>query len=247
MSGLDEVKSLLLGCEDRWSNLHATIRTWRHTKRAEEARNQMLRRLPPLVPGHHIGGAGSKTPIVQRVAPLLTSNSTAERFGTVATQEEATEYRWVLWLSKPELARLEYRAGSELVTRVTRSTRFWQWSASGRSSGTLKRFPPYFFAQPGDLLPKLQLTRLEETSVLGRKCYGVRATPLIERERWPMMVFHELGAGADEYELVVDAERGVVLRVTAIRTGAVFQVVSVEEITFDNPLGDEVFRPYGFT
>ncbi len=50
-----------------------------------------------------------------------------------------------------------------------------------------------------------------------------------------------LGWGADEYEAVVDAERGVLLRCASRLRDEDFDALEVEEIRFDEPLGREVF------
>ncbi|MBA2617465.1 MAG: hypothetical protein H0U91_04765 [Rubrobacter sp.] len=50
-----------------------------------------------------------------------------------------------------------------------------------------------------------------------------------------------LSWGADEYEVVVDAERGVLLRCASRLRGADFDALEVEEIHFDEQLGAEVF------
>jgi hypothetical protein len=50
-----------------------------------------------------------------------------------------------------------------------------------------------------------------------------------------------LSWGADEYEVVVDAERGVLLRCASRLRGEDFDALEVEEIHFDEPLGREVF------
>ncbi|MDP9457271.1 MAG: hypothetical protein M3Q60_16165, partial [Actinomycetota bacterium] len=47
--------------------------------------------------------------------------------------------------------------------------------------------------------------------------------------------------GADEYEAVVDAERGVLLRLASRLGGEDIDALEVEKIHFDEPFGDEVF------
>ena len=50
-----------------------------------------------------------------------------------------------------------------------------------------------------------------------------------------------LSWGADEYEVVVDAERGVLLRCASRFGGEDFDALEVEEIHFDERFGKEVF------
>jgi hypothetical protein len=47
--------------------------------------------------------------------------------------------------------------------------------------------------------------------------------------------------GADEYEVVVDTERGVLLRCASRLGGKDFDALEVEEIYFDEHLGEDVF------
>jgi len=50
-----------------------------------------------------------------------------------------------------------------------------------------------------------------------------------------------LSWGADEYEVAVDAERGVLLRCASRLGGEDFDALEVEEIFYDEPFGAEVF------
>jgi hypothetical protein len=50
-----------------------------------------------------------------------------------------------------------------------------------------------------------------------------------------------LSWGADEYEVVVDAQRGVLLRCASRLRGEDFEALEVEQIHFDEPFGPEVF------
>lgn len=47
--------------------------------------------------------------------------------------------------------------------------------------------------------------------------------------------------GADEYEVLVDAERGVILRCASRIGGEDFDALEVEEISYDEPLPEDVF------
>lgn len=49
--------------------------------------------------------------------------------------------------------------------------------------------------------------------------------------------------GADEYELLVDAERGVVLRCANKLKGIEFDVLEMEEVYFDEYFAEEMFAP----
>jgi hypothetical protein len=53
---------------------------------------------------------------------------------------------------------------------------------------------------------------------------------------------HQLGSGAERYLLGVDAERGVLLEVIAMRNGEPFHRITTERIAFDKSIDPERFR-----
>jgi hypothetical protein len=71
----------------------------------------------------------------------------------------------------------------------------------------------------------------------GRKAFCLRGVPVEEWEYPP----EPLWWGADEYEAVVDAERGVVLRLASRLEGEDFDALEVEEIHFDERFAQGVF------
>jgi cytolysin (calcineurin-like family phosphatase) len=65
----------------------------------------------------------------------------------------------------------------------------------------------------------------------------LRGVPVEEWEGAP----EPLWWGADEYEAVVDAERGVVLRLASRLGGEDFDALEVEEVYFDERFREDVF------
>jgi hypothetical protein len=55
---------------------------------------------------------------------------------------------------------------------------------------------------------------------------------------WPI---HDLGTGADEFELPVDEKRGIILRSEGRLRGLPFRVIEMDEVVFDEDLGSECF------
>ena len=76
-----------------------------------------------------------------------------------------------------------------------------------------------------------------ETRKAGREAIRVGGVPEKEWEYWP----EPLWWGADEYEFLVDLERGVLLRCASRLGGKVFEALEVEEVHFGERLGQEVF------
>ncbi len=54
---------------------------------------------------------------------------------------------------------------------------------------------------------------------------------------------HGLGLGADEYQLMVDDERGVLLRSEARIRGLPFRILEMQLVSFDEEFPEDTFRP----
>jgi hypothetical protein len=73
----------------------------------------------------------------------------------------------------------------------------------------------------------------------GREAVRLRGVPT-ERWDWEWEA-DPLSWGGDEYEVVVDVERGVLLRTASRLGGADFDALEVEEIHFDERFGEDTF------
>ena len=88
-------------------------------------------------------------------------------------------------------------------------------------------------------LSRLDLTVEGPVTWAGREAWRLVGVP---GEEWDWAWDPDpLSWGADEYEVIVDAERGVLLRVASRLRGADFNALEVEEIHFDERFGREVF------
>jgi hypothetical protein len=94
---------------------------------------------------------------------------------------------------------------------------------------------------PADWIPALWFEPRGDTEAIGRAAVLVAATT--REQSWPAQFPFALQQteGADAYELVVDSERGVVLRVAALLEGEVFWASEFEELAFDEDLADGLF------
>ncbi|MFO7321000.1 MAG: hypothetical protein DIU68_004670 [Chloroflexota bacterium] len=91
---------------------------------------------------------------------------------------------------------------------------------------------------PSFLLTSHTLEPLEETVYLERQAIRVRATYRKGKNR----IYEPLFWGtADEYELLVDQERGILLRYAAKLEQREIAVASVRHVAFDQPLSDDLF------
>ncbi len=139
--------------------------------------------------------------------------------GEPAEPPEAHVEQWRLWHAKPDKIRTQFLVGTETVTAVFAGSQWWSWS---RSMGHLTNShglqashglgPAEVLVETPSLLGALKLQSVSRTTFLSRSVYLVGATSAKLDEHAPPFVLHALGAGADRYELVVDAEVGVVWR-----------------------------------
>jgi hypothetical protein len=101
---------------------------------------------------------------------------------------------------------------------------------------TIYPFDPAGFCSLDWKLGRLELVAEGPVTWAGREAWRLKGVPVEEWEGPP----EPLWWGADEYEAVVDAERGVLLRVASRLGGEDFDALEVEEIHFDERF-EEVF------
>jgi hypothetical protein len=161
-----------------------------------------------------------------------------------------SEQAWRMWMAPPDRMRVEFAVGSETVTAVFEGQTWWSWSPSGggqtnggRTNTEHGLGPGEILVRPASVVPALELEVLGEVARLGRQAYRVRATPARRDERQKFFALHALGSGADEYELLVDKERGFLLRAEARRDGQPFRMVEMTALALDEELAPEVFQP----
>jgi hypothetical protein len=95
---------------------------------------------------------------------------------------------------------------------------------------------------PAPLLSSLRFRVTGSSEVAGRATITAHTSRRPHDPRRPgFFELHELGTGADDYELEVDQESGVLLAVTAIRNGLPFHKITTLAIGFE-PSSAEVFR-----
>lgn len=227
-SELGQLLELIHGARYRFETVRATIRRWHHPQRSAEA---FARHIEESEGTLFVGLEGTPT------------DSRPE------TEQAVCE----LWVDKPgRRVREEWQGrsgGFELGIRVGK--RWWMYDRYtgaisneddlSHGSGVGQEFQHFF--DPAPLLSALDLEPLGEERVAARA--GVRARAIPRRwdeEQDPTDLFlHQLGIGADEWELVVDRERGVLLRSEARLGNASYDISEVIEIAFDEDFPDETF------
>lgn len=95
--------------------------------------------------------------------------------------------------------------------------------------------------EPAVLIPVLDFELRGEADAIGRPALRVGARPRALQAGEPFFFRTQLPVGADEYELLVDTERGVVLRAAALLDGEEFSTSAIQELAFDPELPPEIF------
>jgi outer membrane lipoprotein-sorting protein len=92
------------------------------------------------------------------------------------------------------------------------------------------------------LLSALRLQFLGADTLLGRDVFRIRGVPRARTGHQTDGGLHELGVGADDYMLSVDAERGMLLRTEARLREQPLIVIEMTEVEFDVDLPPETFK-----
>jgi hypothetical protein len=214
---------LLYSARDRSRTVRATVR-----RRSEEAvlrealRRRGLYREPPRIPPEE---------------------------GDWGTAPDRVQTTTRLWAARPDWLRWETEAvvdGEPVVADVgvKQGGLYWMRDPTGGvhtnegeewGSATTASEEPLL--DPASLLGAFRFELGEETEGVGRPAVRVRA------RRRAGDHTHALGHFADELELVVDRERGLLLRVSARLDGVEIERHEVVELALDEPLDPQLFRP----
>jgi outer membrane lipoprotein-sorting protein len=165
-------------------------------------------------------------------------------------EPEESERRWRLWMEGANRVRAEFALGhGDMVTAVVDGSTWWSWSRAmgaqtneGREDSETGVGPGIALVRPAALLPAVDFEVRGRATKLGRSAYAVRAIPSPSNDVEELDLPHALGSGADEYELLVDAERGVLLRTEARLRGRPFLILEMDDVAFDEEISADMFR-----
>jgi hypothetical protein len=175
-------------------------------------------------------------------------SSLTQLVATKAGESEAeTREPWRLWIARPDRKRAEFRVGDGTVAVIFAGDRWWSRSPlgfhdnDGDPSARHGIGPAEALLDVNPHVADLRVISGSATEYLGRPASLISAEPKLSDEAGPSLALHLLGAGADDYELLVDDESGVLLRTEARLEGTPFRVIAVEEIAVDMPIAPETF------
>jgi hypothetical protein len=229
VSLLEEALELLRSADGSWQTMRAEGTAWE-----DRMAGRALRTRPAV--------AGRSRRAIRRIP----NAARLDLSGAVPLGER--EQYWRLWRGGQLLLRAEYEIAQETVTVVAQGPRWWRWSSSlGSTSGGAASRPVRVVLGPAavllsgaELVEQLVLVDAGRARVAGRDAYLLRGRPLPLRGQ-ARTVLRE--AGAEEYELRVDAERGALLGVSAIAEGRPFRVVQATLVGFDETFSPSQFSP----
>ncbi len=228
MDTVGNVLELLHGARDRSPVFQATLRTWHNTLRTHEALGRWAARR----------SRGS--------VAMLTYSGRSE---PVQPRDEITEQVSRLWVRQPSHLRheIDLPSGKGVSVKVINGDLWLAYSPwSGVTTNEDSKRPgqmqdnvdenlPTAF-DPAPLIPAISSVEvLERTIHAGRE--AIRVLALARETRYPHAPWH----GADHYELLVDAERGILLRSNALMDGQAFAGDEIVSVTFDEPAPDDTF------
>ena len=229
---LGALLALLHGAADPFRTVQATYRTWRDDERAAEAfradaEERKLR-----------GASGSYV--------------TARWVGPGDPPPPETEETMHIWRDGERFREERHGGRRDGYYGVADGPLWWFWDeqVGARSNqddpsvGSGVGQELQIMLNPTPLLSSLTFRVVGNSEVAGRTTVTTHATARPQDPRHGGFVrgLHELGTGADYYQLEVDQERGVLLAVTAARDGQPFHKITTLAIRFDEPIPSETFQ-----
>jgi hypothetical protein len=236
---VEEFNNILERMQDareRWSTLRSTLLKWRHLALGEEALDRFITQ----------EGARS----VGRLTRPGDSDED-ERRRRLAEEHPLYETELRVWARKPYRWRIETeeRQGHSYVDIGDKA---WRPDLMYHGYGPEEFDPPDLLPLDDDVAwifdPRIALTTFDiqvlgRTTHAGREAVRLLALPgeeMRRSSRGPLGTARS-GWGANDYELLADAERGVLLRWAARLEGQEFDKLEVTEIVFDEELPEDIF------
>ena len=230
MGDLAKVLDLLQTSPDRWDSVRMAGREWRHVARLTQAWE------------HAVSATGGSS---IRISAFQRATDEAEFSETDETVE-----KWRFWKKKPELIRTQFQVGNETVTAVFVGPQWWSRmpgmgliTNDGSPHHGHGLGPAEGLLDTRTLLSVLRIDDVSSTTFLSRPAYVATAKPATQDQHLSPFVLNALGMGADRFELVIDAEVGVVVRSQADAGGEAFQILEVEEFGINEVLDESLFSP----
>ncbi len=235
METLADLLELMYSARNSFTTIQAAIRQWYYPLRRAEAQARWVATQP-------LGSVASLGPVG--------GGNAASRQPQDIVQEETSR----LWGRRPLPWRYEVDLASDGGSTIRIATDDVWWSYDPRSpyraltydashedqTEGIPRVIAYqtltTLLDPCGIIPDLSIRLLGRATHAGRDAIRVRGLPREREGRGPM-----LWAGADEYELLVDLERGIGLRYAARMDDKEFASIEIMSVVFDDALPEDLF------
>lgn len=227
-AGLGALLALIHGVDAPARTVDVTYRVWRHRERAQAA-------------------------FAADAEEQKRRGSSIRLFGVGNGKAEPAEDQETVRIWRAgERARLEHHGGQrDGYYAVVDGPLWWTWDE--RMGARSNQDDPNVGGNFGDelkimlnpiaLLSSLRFQPTGSSQVAGRASRTAQGIPRPQDPRHGgAFELHELGTGAECYELEFDQQRGVLLAATAVRDGQPFHRITTLAIRFDEPIPDETFR-----
>ena len=164
---------------------------------------------------------------------------------------QTSEYVARLWFERPDRYREQLVSGGSMSLLVRNGHRWWTDDAElgamtnddedddVTSSSTVESGYERLLT-PSKLLTRLEFEPIGDGDVAGRQTARAQAYPT-PSVKTPGVRSVGFGSGADQYELDVDADRGVILRAACRFGGDELELLEAVQVVFDEPLGPDTF------
>ena len=232
MGDLGDLLERLHGAEPRWRTVRATGRSWRHQPRANEVFERHFAR---------VKAASAPGSMVRVTAAYLPD-------GSEPPLPDESDDPWRVWMEQGGRVRSESSSRDMSFIVVVDGPTWWSWSSlsggmTNKGSGQHQHGlgPMEVLFDTRGVLNALRLESLGRDRLLGREVVRVRGLPLTRPRYGGELVLHDLGVGADDYLLAIDAHTGVVLSAAARLRELPFIVIEMTEVEFDIDLPAETF------
>jgi len=249
MSALSETLELLYSARQRFQTIAADLRYRYRPALLQEGWNRWQRRQAP----------GS----VSVLRPAEVETDLPVELERLPESAEALQL-WRVWWDRPARWRQEiHLPPGEVNIQVIDGERWWFYNSREgivQSNAMIERkagrkasksgapavtnanhaAAQMTFLDPSALLASHDLEVVGRAVHAGREAIAVRARPREDRDP---AVDPGFWASADAYQLLVDAERGVLLRYAASFRDTEYAIVSIESVIFDQSIDESLFAP----
>jgi outer membrane lipoprotein-sorting protein len=222
-AGLGELLVLMTRAHRSYATLRGELRTWRHGERSQEAWTREQER-------------SSSTS--RQMSFAFTEEADATR--VPVESEEHTR----LWLALPDRLREEWTDGADASTLVRVGATWWSLGRHGAMTNNGSPEMGHGSRIDRPLLDPAELLSGRDLELAGRTEHAGREAIRVFSQVSPRAAFlTETGGfhGHWPQELLVDAERGVLLRIVSMLGAQPFAISEFTSIAFDEEIPEQVF------